>query len=146
MALFVIFHSFLELLREFEAADLREQIDCLASVGDLSCSSIKLWEIAERDQLISSTKEINCVRAAYVGSTSLHGIYIHIAPQGRIILHHRTSSSSWTIYVSLCIRVNLLGSTTDGAASRHPEVSNRSIKKAIKPQAPRTSSLTSTTR
>ncbi|KAG2654729.1 hypothetical protein PVAP13_1NG501700 [Panicum virgatum] len=91
MALFVIFHSFLELLREFEAADLREQIDCLASVGDLSCSSIKLWEIAERDQLISSTKEINCVRAAYVGSTSLHGIYIHIAPQGRIILHHRTS-------------------------------------------------------
>ena len=25
-----------------------------------------------------------------VGSTSLHGIYIHIAPQGRIILHHRT--------------------------------------------------------
>ena len=41
-----------------------------------------------------------------VGSTSLHGIYIHIAPQGRIILHHRTRykilSGRFEHYVYIC--------------------------------------------
>nr|TKW42121.1 hypothetical protein SEVIR_1G362500v2 [Setaria viridis] len=50
MALFAIFHSFLELLREFEVA---EQIAWVQPEIYRSSSSIKLWEIAKRDQLIS---------------------------------------------------------------------------------------------